>query len=113
MKDFYSEKVFRALDVFPYGLAKSGEFTCPQVELLEMHGEAYKELAEGRRTPVNSREERFVAVCLGKRPPETQHERVWISFCRKAQQAAAVTAMMSCSQDDVFDLGDISLDDIG
>lgn len=88
---FVSHGKFYAQAQFPYGLARSGEFTCEQVSLLENHGKAYQALHDGLNEPVNDEERDFLAVCRGEREPVTAHEKAWIRFCQKANDRPAIS----------------------
>ena len=91
---FSTTKKFYAVEHFPYGISRSGEFNQKQAKLLEEHGEAYLALSSGARLPVNGEEEDFVLVCNGEKAPETDHERTWLRYCEKIQ-APVVTAAFS------------------
>jgi uncharacterized protein YifE (UPF0438 family) len=80
---FLTDRQFNPRQYFPYGIGRSGEFTCEQAELLMNHGHAYQALADGSREPVTEEEARFVAACRNERPVETAHERAWSLFCAK------------------------------
>jgi len=80
---FCTDRQFNPKQYFPYGINRSGEFTCEQAELLINHGHAYQALADGSRKPRTGDEERFVAVCRGERAAESAHERAWSVFCAK------------------------------
>lgn len=77
---------------FPYGLSRSGEFNRRQSELLECHGKAYEGLYQGLREPVNSEEQRFLAVCRGEVEAVSEHEKVWMLFLRKVESRVSVSA---------------------
>lgn len=80
---FYSTRTFYGDSYFPYGLDRSGEFTIQQATLLKKHGWAYQGLAEGSREPITPEEEQFIAVCQGRREPESAHEKVWALYHKK------------------------------
>ena len=46
---FYSQKTFSDRLHFPYGFARSGQLSKKQADLIERHGEAYKNLASGHQ----------------------------------------------------------------
>ncbi|HBC55773.1 MAG TPA: hypothetical protein DCZ03_01285 [Gammaproteobacteria bacterium] len=89
---FYSESKFYPDQHFPYGLSRSGDFNLFQAALLEKHGKAYEALHFGRREPVNGEEARFISVCRGELPPQTEHEKVWLYFCEKIERKPPVSA---------------------
>lgn len=84
---FSSDRKFYAQQHFPYGIDRSGEFTCEQGQLLINHGHAYEALADGSREPATQEEERFLAVCRGEFEPETAHEKAWFLYCSKTRRA--------------------------
>ena len=89
---FYSESKFYPDQHFPYGLSRSGDFNLFQAVLLEKHGQAYEALHFGLREPVNREEARFVEVCRGESPPQTEHEKVWIYYCEKIERKPHISA---------------------
>jgi len=98
---FRSLKKFFGQEHFPYGLSRSGKFTKKQVALLEAHGIAYQELHSRQREPLNEEENDFVMVCEGKRAPQTDHERVWIHYCKKVEESGAVISFVVGGSDDL------------
>ncbi len=82
---FSTDCKFYAREHFPYGIGRSGEFTCEQSDLLANYGQAYVALAEGSRDPLTAEEERFVAVCQGKLKARSCHEKAWLLFLSKTQ----------------------------
>lgn len=89
---FSCDSAFFAEEFFPFGISRSGEFTREQAELLEKHGRAYQGIHNGTREPVNEEEQGFLAVCLGEKEPETNHEKAWARFCQKINKGPIVTA---------------------
>jgi len=79
-ESFYSLKVFADRLHFPYGFARSGQFSKKQATLIEQHGEAYKNLASGQEAPTTPEEQEFVRFCNGLKKAETEHEKVWAFY---------------------------------
>jgi hypothetical protein len=92
MRPFSSNRKFFAAEFYPYGLARSGEFTREQSDLLEMHGHAYQSLEEGSRLAANEEEERFLSVCRGEIEAESRHEIAWSRFCKKTRAEKVLIA---------------------
>jgi len=92
---FYSPKKFFARERFPYGLARSGDFTREQATLLESHGFAYEGIHNGVLAPANEEESHFLSVCRGETEALTAHEKAWMRYCQKTQKRAAVSAFGS------------------
>lgn len=97
-ESFKTDSKFKAVDYFPYGISRSGEFTIQQAELLEKHGYAYQSLHTGEREPVNEEERRFVAVCHGELKAETAHEQAWRRFCEKTTKKRTIITLASRSK---------------
>lgn len=112
-RSFHSDKKFYGEPYFPYGIARSGEFTLRQVTLLETHGKAYEALHKGLQAPINKEEERFVEVCQGKCTPETDHEKVWSLFCKKIGNQTIISAFGNHPGNDahLVEAGDSPFDD--
>lgn len=83
---FKTEKRFEDKLNFPYGFARSGEFTREQAQLLEERGQAYMELATAIREPVGEVEQAFVDFCMGKKAAESKDERIWQRYTNKLER---------------------------
>jgi uncharacterized protein YifE (UPF0438 family) len=91
---------FWGTDHFPYGFARSGEFSRDQVQLLENHGYAYQALAAGERAPQTPAEEEFVKFCQGQKLAESRHEKAWARFVQKSTQNVLFVSLGASSNDD-------------
>ncbi|NIB41887.1 DUF413 domain-containing protein [Pseudomaricurvus alkylphenolicus] len=92
-------RIYWGTEHFPYGLAKSGQFTRQQVELLERHGYAYEALASGERTPITPEEKSFLQFCQGEQEPDSAHEKAWDRYLREVSKTGIVVTS-SASQAD-------------
>ena len=92
-RSFIAEKNFRDPQNFPYGFARSGEFTREQAVLLETHGLAYQALDAGEREPVDKQEREFVSFCRGDKPAESLHERTWERYCKKIERSRVIYSL--------------------
>ncbi len=79
---FKATKIFVDRAHFPYGFARSGDFTKKQTALIEAHGQAYKALDSGEREAVTDEEREFVRFCRHEKAAETDHEKVWQLYRR-------------------------------
>ncbi|NMH63706.1 DUF413 domain-containing protein [Shewanella salipaludis] len=70
---------------FPKGFKRCGDFTNKEAELLETHGQALKDLAEGKRLPCCPDEAQFVQVAQGHLAASSLLEQIWQKYCRLAQ----------------------------
>ncbi|WP_067864922.1 DUF413 domain-containing protein [Neptuniibacter marinus] len=103
---FKSDKRFRDPKNFPYGFARSGEFTREQAQLIENHGYAYIELASGARAPLCDQEQAFMAFCQGDKDAESLHERTWKRYQDKVNRKIncyTLASIPSVSDDDASD----------
>ena len=86
---FIADKIFHDRINFPYGFARSGDFSNRQVALLEKHGQAYKALQDGAVEPKNAEEQAFVNCCQNQKPAETDHEKVWQKYRQAVVQRSS------------------------
>lgn len=103
---FITDTKFLADEYFPRGLARSGEFSRSQVRMLESFGDAYQQLHAGKRSPINEEEQDFVLVCKGKKPAQTEHERVWMQFRKKVDNRIKVSSFAYKPGKDAYDYAD-------
>lgn len=82
---FRSTKRFYDDANFPKGFKRCGDFTSKEADLLEQHGQAMKNLADGTQLPCNVDEDQFVQVLQGKMTPSTPMELLWVKYCRLAK----------------------------
>ncbi len=90
---FSAEKIFRDPQNFPYGFARSGEFTTQQAQLLEKNGNAYKALDAEEREPADELEQAFVSFCRGNKPAESLHERTWERYRKKIERLRVIVSL--------------------
>ncbi|TDF36326.1 DUF413 domain-containing protein [Alteromonadaceae bacterium M269] len=92
---FFSDKKFTDKKLFPYGISRSGDFSLAQTLLLEQHGNAYRELQQGLREPINEEETTFIEVFKGNKDASTPHELVWKRFLEKTRNKVKVSSFSS------------------
>jgi hypothetical protein len=83
---FQATRRFTDDEHFPYGFARSGDFTIWQANLLEAYGHAFRALESGERQPESQLEIDFVAFCRGEKPAESEHEKVWKRYRRSVSE---------------------------
>ncbi len=81
---FISHKRFYDDANFPKGFKRSGDFTSREAELLELHGHAMKNLAEGKTLPSSADEAQFVEVIKGNIAPSSLLEQIWLKYRKLA-----------------------------
>ncbi|MGX9462093.1 DUF413 domain-containing protein [Shewanella sp. A14] len=82
---FRSTKRFYDDANFPKGFKRCGDFTSKEADMLELHGQAMKNLADGSQLPCNVDEDQFVQVIQGNLPPSAPMELLWAKYCRLAK----------------------------
>jgi uncharacterized protein YifE (UPF0438 family) len=82
---FQSTKRFYDDANFPKGFKRCGDFTNKEAELLELHGQAMKNLADGSQLPCNVDEDQFMQVVQGILPASSPMELLWSKYCRLAK----------------------------
>ena len=90
---FYSQKTFSDRLHFPYGFARSGQLSKKQADLIERHGEAYKNLASGHQQPATAEEQEFVRCCNLLKEAETEHEKVWLFYLKYTGRKLSYVSM--------------------
>jgi uncharacterized protein YifE (UPF0438 family) len=65
---------------YPYGFARSGEFTIKQTKILSEIGRTLLALSEGVEQAITAEEIQFVKVCSGEIPAETDVEKTWVYY---------------------------------
>lgn len=111
MTAFESGRKFIDKKNFPYGFARSGEFTLQQAQLLERHGYAYSELASGQRAPVDPVEEAFVRFCHAEKEATNEHEKVWQRYMSKTSVRPFYSIAVGLSARNSEDSEPLDLDD--
>ena len=84
---FQTNRSFCDPDNFPNGFHESGVFTSEQASLLEKHGHAYSELADGERTALMLLERQFIEFWAARREPSNIHEQTWLNYIQRTAEA--------------------------
>jgi uncharacterized protein len=65
---------------FPYGFARSGDFTIQEAENLTKYGYMMNQLANKKISPENEEQEHFVQVVEGKTQPLYNNEQLYLKY---------------------------------
>lgn len=110
-KDFASSRIFFDNKHFPRGFSRSGIFSRKEAGLLERHGNAMKELGEGKREPASDVERRFVKMAQGECEPQTEFEKTWAKYLKQiGTRRVAYTTGMAVTMSDSSDTADFDTD---
>nr|WP_314268097.1 DUF413 domain-containing protein [uncultured Moellerella sp.] len=71
---------------YPRGFSRHGDFTIKEAQVLERHGQAFNELDTGKREPQTDVEKLFVSTCRGEREPATIEEKVWAKYISRIKR---------------------------
>ncbi|GLX82456.1 DUF413 domain-containing protein [Thalassotalea eurytherma] len=82
-ESFQSTRRFYDDKNYPRGINRSGDYSISEVKILEQHGVALQEIANGKRVAVTAEEQQFKAVCDGERSAETKIEKTWLKYQNK------------------------------
>ncbi len=83
---FQTNRSFCDHKKFPKGFCEGGAFTAEQADLLEKHGHAYFELAEGARKALMPLEKQFIEFLIQDKEPSNIHEQTWLCYVTKAAE---------------------------
>ncbi len=109
--DFASSKPFFDTKHFPRGISRSGLFSRKEAELLERHGHAMQELANGNRQPVGAAEQAFVSMVNGERQAQSDLEKVWSKYkSHTTNRRVSYTTGMAFSMSESGDFSEIDAD---
>ena len=101
---FSYDGIFSDAVNFPYGLARSGDFTRSQAMLLENHGNVYRSLFDGVRQPTTDAEEHFVEFCKhGCCEPENEHEKAWSIYLKRLELKKVYLKSLRCSKTELVE----------
>ena len=98
---------------FPYGFKQSGDFTRTQAETLELCGATLYALEQNKQEPLDEVQQRFISVCRGELPAESDVEKAWVAYrealIRKGKTFNLYTSYSA--EDDDYVANDDDLDD--
>ena len=72
--------IFFDRDNYPYGFARSGDFSIKESQLLEEFGMLYAALADGKISPESPEEQHVLNVITGNKDAQTAVEKVWLKY---------------------------------
>lgn len=65
---------------YPYGFARSGDFSISESKLLQAHGSLFAALVDGKVTPESEQEQGYLDAALGVSIPNTPEEKAWVKY---------------------------------
>ena len=102
---------------YPYGFARSGDFSINESKLLQAHGSLFAALVDGKITPSNDEEQVYLESALGHREPATPQEKVWLKYQSRINRPKTASIYGSkravaedIEDDEVSDNSDLDID---
>ena len=117
-KEHVTRKPFADKKNYPYGFARSGDFSINESNLLQAHGSLFAALVDGKITPENDEEQAYLESALGHRDPATPQEKAWLKYqsrINRPKKASIYSSKKTVVEDVDYDdnIGDNSDLDIG
>lgn len=79
-RDALARRQFADRRHYPYGFARSGDFSIRESQLLSQHGSLIAALLDGQLLPESPQEQGYIDVAMGKRHAESAVEKVWYKY---------------------------------
>ncbi len=102
-KEQLARKPFTDKKNYPYGFARSGDFSINESKLLQTHGSLFAALVDGKITPENDEEQAYLESALGHREPTTPQEKAWLKYQARINRpkTASIYGLRKTSVEDV------------
>ena len=109
-KEKITRKPFADKKNYPYGFARSGDFSINESKLLQGYGSLFAALVDGNITPENDEEQAYLESALGHREPATPQEKAWLKYQARINRpkTASIYGSKRPSSEEVDDDEDIS-----
>ncbi|MDO6568930.1 DUF413 domain-containing protein [Alteromonas sp. 1_MG-2023] len=76
---------------YPYGFARSGDFSITESKLLQAHGSLFAALVDGKITPSSEAEINYLNSALGQCEPATPQARAWVKYQTRINRPKAAS----------------------
>ncbi|WP_435787227.1 DUF413 domain-containing protein [Alteromonas sp.] len=109
-KEQVARKPFIDKKNYPYGFARSGDFSINESKLLQAHGSLFAALVDGKITAENDEEQAYLESALGHRDPATPQEKAWLKYQARINRpkTASIYGSKRAAEQDVDDDDDMS-----
>ena len=84
-------RVFTDPKNYPYGFARSGDFSINESRALEQHGALIAALLDGITLPKSEEDFAYIAVAMGDIPPSTLAQRAWLKYQTRINRPKAAS----------------------
>lgn len=96
---------------FPRGFSRSGYFTIKEAQLLETCGHTMRALFEGKQTPQDEVQQKFVDEVHGRRAAESEYAVCWLKYLQKINHKHVVYNLCSTSRANGEDYSEAEADE--
>ena len=79
-RENFEDKRLYDRERFPYGIARSGDFSIEEATFLEKRGAFYKALFDGQISNPNEDDVRIINIALGKVEAKSFEEKAWQKY---------------------------------
>ena len=76
---------------YPYGFARSGDFSIKEAKILAENGSIIAALVDGKLVPTTEQDVRFLEVAHGQIEPESPEEKVWLKYQKRINRPKAAS----------------------
>ncbi|MGK0501606.1 MAG: hypothetical protein ACJARF_000361 [Alteromonadaceae bacterium] len=76
---------------YPYGFARSGDFSISESKLLQAHGSLFAALVDGKIEPSSDVEINYLNAALGQCEPQTPQAKAWIKYQNRINRPKAAS----------------------
>lgn len=86
-RDMLLGRMFHDPKNFPYGFARSGEFSINEAKALQQYGSLIEALVSGSLKASNDEDKSLLAAATGKQEPATVAEKAWSKYLARINRA--------------------------
>lgn len=106
------KRVFSDPKHYPYGFARSGDFSINESRALGQYGALIAALVDGLISPENEDDHGYLAAAHGRKQPESVIEKAWVKYQKRINRpkAASIYGSKHAAVEDPDD-SDTNIDD--
>lgn len=93
-REYYLGRPFNDKINYPYGVARSGDYSVRECEILNSCGSLFQALMKGEVQNPNDTDQLLLNVMAGKAPAVTAEQKVWMKYLDKTEKLRAVPSML-------------------
>jgi uncharacterized protein YifE (UPF0438 family) len=97
-REYWLSREFSDDSFFPYGIARSGDFTIRQSEILETRGELISALIRGKVLDLNIKDRGLKKSILENDSEQGEVAATWLKYLRLKSKSQTVQSLHTCQQ---------------